>query len=211
MKKHLLFALLFGVIHLGFSQDFYLGAGATFVSSSFDFSAVNKDLAAYGIENIKDTQYNTFGISAKARGKISEKIGVNLGCAYVSSSNKIVPLKGSVNIPPFGNQTITFNTDTKLAAYNANLDVTYSIINNKLLDFFVLCGVDYSLGKIKVDYPSDVKNLGYDLSKYENFEDSVVGVNAGFSAVTTLGIFAELKAKTNLQQYQATLGYLYKF
>lgn len=190
-----------------FAQDFYIGVGGTIVSSTFDATEINKELSTYGVNSIDDIQYDNWGISAKIRIKATERIGANLGYSYIFSTKKDVTL--NADLPIIGKQSI--NAPTNISANNFSLDITYSFLENKLIDVFALAGVDYSIGKLSVEYPDTVKNLVNDISKYENYDDSVVGINFGAGVTTKIGIFAEVKSKHDFSQYQATLGYLYKF
>lgn len=211
MKIKLLFTLLFVSICNLYSQDFYIGIGGTVVSSTFNATEINKELSTHGVNSIDDIKYDNWGISAKIRVKITERIGANLGYSYIFSTKKDVPLEANINIPILGNQTYNAIAPTNISANNFSFDASYSFIENKLIDVFALAGVDYSIGKLSIDYPDEVKNLVQDITKYENYDDAVVGFNFGAGITTKIGIFAEIKSKHDLSQYQATLGYLYKF
>lgn len=213
MKKIVLFAFLLFSAHTVSSQDFYVGIGGTFVTSEFDVSSVNTELSKFGINNIDDIRYNNWGLTAQARFKISQKLGVNASYSYIFSSNKNVDLTAPLPTPFFGISEITLAAPTNISANNYSIDLTYSVLLNKTFDLFAIAGADFSEGKITIDVPAQLKELANSSgTQYDDtIEDSVVGFNFGAGITTKYGIYVIAKSRHDLSQYQATLGYLYKF
>lgn len=209
MKKIVLFAFLLFSVHTASSQDFYVGIGGTFVTSEFDASSVNTELSKLGVNNIDDIRYNNWGLTAQVRFKISKKIGVNASYSYIFSSKKNVDI--SAPVPIIG--SITLTAPTNISANNYSLDLTYSVLLNKTFDLFAIAGADFSEGKITIDVPAQLKALANSSGAQYNdtIEDSVVGFNFGAGITTKYGIYVIAKSRHDLSQYQATLGYLYKF
>lgn len=213
MKKIILFVFLLLSVHTVSSQDFYIGLGGTFVTSEFDVSSVNTELSKIGINNIDDIRYNNWGLTAQARFKISKKLGVNASYSYIFSSEKNVEISSTINLGALGNQTLSAYAPTNISANNYSVDLTYSVLLNKTFDLFALAGADLSEGKIKIDIPAHIQNLiNSGGTQYDDqVEDSIVGFNFGAGMTTKYGVFVMVKSKHDLSQYQATVGYLYKF
>ncbi|MCB9426160.1 MAG: outer membrane beta-barrel protein [Flavobacteriales bacterium] len=213
MKKIVLFAFILFSVHTVSSQDFYIGIGGTFVTSEFDASSVNTELSKIGINNIDDIRYNNWGLTAQARFKITKKLGVNASYSYIFSSQKNVEISSTVNLGGLGNQTLSAHVPTNISANNYSLDLTYSVLLNKTFDLFAIAGADFSEGKITIDVPAQLKALANSSGAQYNdtIEDSVVGFNFGAGITTKYGIYVIAKSRHDLSQYQATLGYLYKF
>lgn len=86
-----------------------------------------------------------------------------------------------------------------LTTYQFNFDATYSIVNNQIIDFYGLLGIDTAYAKAEV--PEE--NMAAD--------DNELGIELGIGLVTKFGLFFEAKAEGAYEQGQFTLGYLHRF